>query len=122
MLTVLFVIQDEDGAEEDWSKTTNPAKVLPYVEGWAPWISEMIKAAPEDGTVDFKLMWRNPREKCCSPKGRVVQIGDAAHTFLPTSASGATIAMEDGVSLATCLQLGGKSNAPLAMKVHNRLR
>ena len=72
--------------------------------------------------MDFKLMWRDPRDKWASPKGRVIQIGDAAHAFLPTSASGATMALEDSFSLATCLQLSGKSNAPLAVKVHNHLR
>lgn len=107
---------------EDWAKPTDPKVALPYVQGWVPWVHEMIKAAPDEGTVDYKLMWRNPREKWCSPGGRVIQIGDAAHTFLPTSASGATMAMEDGYSLATCLQLGGKSNAPLAVRVHNKLR
>lgn len=32
------------------------------------------------------------------------------------------MAMEDAYSLATCLQLGGKTNAPLAVRVHNYLR
>lgn len=32
------------------------------------------------------------------------------------------MAMEDAYSLATCLQLGGKSNIPLAVRVHNHLR
>lgn len=83
---------------------------------------ELIKAAPNGKAVDFKLMWRNPREKWASSNARVIQIGDAAHTFLPTSASGATMALEDAFSLAACLQLSGKSNAPLAVRIHNHLR
>lgn len=67
-------------------------------------------------------MWRNPQPKWTSPKGRVVQIGDSAHAFLPTSGSGATMALEDAFSLATCLELSGKANAPLGTKVHNILR
>ena len=59
-------------------------------------------------------------------------MGDAAHTFLPSSANGATQAMEDAISFATCLRLaatsrGGKDEkkreiVALATRVHNRLR
>ncbi len=54
--------------------------------------------------------------------GRIAQIGDAAHTLLPTSASGATMAMEDGITLAACLQVSGKDDVPLAARVYNKLR
>jgi 2-polyprenyl-6-methoxyphenol hydroxylase-like FAD-dependent oxidoreductase len=100
----------------------DPKVALKYVEGWVPWVTELIKATPEMGAVDYKLLWRDPYETWASPHGRVVQIGDAAHAFLPTSASGATMAMEDAFSLAACLHLGGKDNLPLAVKVHNKLR
>ncbi|VUC37218.1 unnamed protein product [Clonostachys rosea] len=114
--------KDEDPDGQDRAPAVDPKKALPYVEGWIPWLSELIKTTPEMGAVDYKLLWRNPQPKWASDHGRVVQIGDAAHTFLPTSASGATMAMEDAFSLATCLQLGGKSNLALAVKVHNKLR
>lgn len=52
----------------------------------------------------------------------MVQIGDAAHPFLPTSASGGTMAMEDAYSLASCLHLARKEHVSLATKVHNHLR
>ncbi|KAI8659175.1 hypothetical protein NCS56_01134300 [Fusarium sp. Ph1] len=55
--------KDDGGAEEDWAKSTDPKKALPYVEGWAPWFKHLITPTPEDGVVDFKLMWRNPKEK-----------------------------------------------------------
>lgn len=67
-------------------------------------------------------MWRDPQPQLASPGGRVVQLGDAAHTFIPSSGNGATQAIEDAVSLATCLQLGGKDNIPAAVKVHVKLR
>jgi 2-polyprenyl-6-methoxyphenol hydroxylase-like FAD-dependent oxidoreductase len=67
-------------------------------------------------------MWRDPQPQWVSPRGRVVQMGDAAHPFLPTSGAGATMAMEDAWSLASCLQITRKNNVPLATKVHNRLR
>ena len=67
-------------------------------------------------------MMRDPQEQWTSSGGRIVQVGDSAHSLLPTSGNGATQAMEDGFSIATCLQLGGKSNIPWATRVHNKLR
>ena len=50
----------------------------------------------------------------------MVQVGDSAHSFIPTSGNGATQALEDAITLATCLELGGGSrNAPLAAKIYN---
>ncbi|KAK2615581.1 hypothetical protein N8I77_002327 [Diaporthe amygdali] len=116
------VSPDNGDSSEDWAKPANPKDALPFVEGWAPWLSELIKLTPSDGVVDFKLMWRNPRETWVSPKARVIRIGDSAHTFLPTSASGATMALEDAFSLAALLHISGKNNAPLALRVQNKLR
>jgi 2-polyprenyl-6-methoxyphenol hydroxylase-like FAD-dependent oxidoreductase len=67
-------------------------------------------------------MWRDPQPQWVSKGGRVVQLGDAAHPFLPTSFSGGTMAMEDAYSLAACLQISGKKNVAIATKVHNKLR
>ncbi|TDZ36116.1 FAD-dependent monooxygenase fsr3 [Colletotrichum spinosum] len=114
--------KDDGTAEEDWAKPADPKAALPYVEGWAPWFKDIINVTPRDGVVDFKLMWRNPREKWVSPGARVVQIGDSAHTFLPTSASGATMALEDAISLAALLHRSGRRDAPLALRIQNKLR
>ena len=35
----------------------------------------------------------------------MVQVGDAAHAFLPTSVNGGTQAFEDAVSLPCCLRI-----------------
>ena len=80
-------------------------------------------ATPPDQLVDWKLMWRDPQPKAVSPGGRVVQLGDAAHTFLPTSGNGGTQAIEDAVSLAACLHKAGtKDKIPDATRVHELLR
>ncbi|KAJ6134744.1 hypothetical protein N7523_001066 [Penicillium sp. IBT 18751x] len=114
--------EESDIEEEDWAKTTSIDKALKAVEGWDPLVTEIIKATPNHTVLDWKLMWRNPQPQWASPSGRVIQIGDAAHPFLPTSASGGTMAMEDAYSLAACLRLAGKKNVSLATKVHNHLR
>jgi len=72
-------------------------------------------------------MWRDPQPKWTSPGGRVVQLGDAAHTFLPQSGNGGTQAMEDAISLGTCISMSAaegnaKEKVPEATRVHNLLR
>lgn len=92
------------------------------IDGWPDFANLLIKATAKDQIHDFKLMWREPQPCWVSPGGRVVQIGDAAHSFLPSSGNGATQGMEDAVSLAACLRLAGKDNVPWATRVHNKLR
>ena len=90
--------------------------------GWSEDMTALVKTTPKDKIVDWKIIWRDPQPCWTSAGGRIVQIGDCAHTFIPTSGSGATQAMEDAISIAACLHLGGKSNIPMATKVHNKLR
>lgn len=56
----------------------------------------------------------------------MVQVGDAAHTTVPASISGGTLAIEDAVTLAACLQLacsgGTPGGAPLGARIYNLLR
>ncbi|KAJ5637812.1 hypothetical protein N7490_007691 [Penicillium lividum] len=110
---------------ESWSNVVDPETVLQTtatIEGWPEFANRLIQATPKSQIYDFKLMWREPQPCWTSSTGRVVQIGDAAHTFLPSSGNGATQGMEDAISLATCLQIAGKDNVPWANRVHNKLR
>jgi 2-polyprenyl-6-methoxyphenol hydroxylase-like FAD-dependent oxidoreductase len=115
-----------DGVGADtWSHHSDVSKVLEItskIPGFPEIANRLIKKSPKDGIVDWELMWRDPREDWVSPLSRVVQVGDSAHTFLPSSGNGATQAMEDAISLATCLQIGGKSSINWATKIHNKLR
>lgn len=85
-------------------------------------LRKVVNTTPEGHLVDWKILWRDPESLWTSPKGRVIQLGDAAHTFVPSSGNGATQAIEDAMSLASCLEIGGKSNVPRALRVHNLLR
>ena len=141
---------DQDTAEESWSHRVSREEALKFtatVPGWPEVANRVIKAIPPDTMVDWKLMWRDPQPKWVSPNGRVVQLGDAAHTFLPSvrivyipgttivvsktstnhtlqfqSGNGGTQAIEDAVSLATCVNVAGKEGIPNATRVHNVLR
>lgn len=113
-------------------------------KNWDPAFLALVHQTPPKSVNDWRLLWRNPQPNSVSPLGRVVQVGDSAQlvflvlihlcenfaeppcaddsTFLPTSANGGTQAIEDAVSLATCLRLGGGQAVTMALRVHNTLR
>lgn len=89
---------------------------------WSPMFKRLVKCTPDNIIINFELLWRNPQPSWLSPHARVVQIGDSAHSFLPASGNGATQAVEDGVTLASCLQIAGKENISTAIRAHVRTR
>lgn len=97
-------------------------EALKVVEGWDPRVAAIIAKTPESQLIDHKLLWRDPLPRWVSDKGRVMLIGDSAHTFLPTSIQGAGQAMEDAATIAICLQLAGKDKIPLALRTCQKMR
>lgn len=80
-------LQDTGYAEESWGHKVSPADVVKYTSslpGWPEVADRLIMTCPADLTVDWRLMWRDPQPKWTSQGGRVLQLGDAAHTFLPS--------------------------------------
>ncbi|KAI9666749.1 MAG: hypothetical protein M1831_001524 [Alyxoria varia] len=128
--TMIWIMNhDASGSEaESWNNTIDNDEVLegmdkmPGSTKWAPIFKDLVALTPPNTIVNFELLWRNPQPSWCSPGARVIQIGDAAHSFLPASGNGATQAIEDAVSLASCLQIGGKSNIPQSVRTHIRFR
>ncbi|KAJ3962893.1 hypothetical protein N0V92_000329 [Colletotrichum tropicale] len=98
---------------------------LPATENSVVLANEFQKSptrVPDGMVYDWKLRWRDPQPEWVSPLGRLVQIGDAAHAFLPTSGYGASMAMEDAHSLVECLSHVEQQDVALALRVHNCLR
>ncbi|KAJ4396736.1 hypothetical protein N0V93_000957 [Gnomoniopsis smithogilvyi] len=114
--------RDEAGIEESWQYPGKIDDVLKVLDGWAPAVIELVKATPEDHLFDYKLVFRDPLPTFVSPSRRIALIGDAAHPFLPTSIQGASQAMEDGVTLAACLDFAGKEKVTEAMRVYEKIR
>jgi hypothetical protein len=65
-------------------------------------------------------MWRDSQPLWTSQNGRVMQVRDAAYTFIPSSGYWRLQAIEDAASLATCLQIGRKEDVNWAVIVHNK--
>lgn len=75
-------------SEESWSNRVSANDALAFtstIPGWSEVANRVIAATPANTLVDWALMWRDPQSKWTSPSGRVVQIGDSAHTFIPSS-------------------------------------
>lgn len=120
-------IKDTDGtSQESWANKASPEYVVKFLKENFPDVPEylykLIRTAPADGIIDWQLLWRDSQPNWTSPLGRVVQVGDSAHTFLPSSGNGAVQGIEDAISVATCLQLGGGVKNGLWSKTHNKLR
>ena len=90
------------------------------IEGWDPICKAIVEKTPS--LVDWKLVYREPLPRWVSDHGRIALLGDSAHPFLPTSAQGATQAMEDGVVLAVCLKRGGRSGVPASLRAYQEIR
>lgn len=86
-----------------------------------PAMAEVIRLTPPGEAIDYQISMREPQPTWTSPSGRVIQVGDAAHIYHPSSGAGATQAMEDAASLAECVRLSG-FDVPWATRVSNLLR
>jgi 2-polyprenyl-6-methoxyphenol hydroxylase-like FAD-dependent oxidoreductase len=113
---------DDGNIEESWQFPGKPQDALKYIEDWDPVVREVIASTPPGRLIDHKLVYRKPLPTFISPNARLALIGDAAHPFLPTSIQGASQAIEDGVVLATCLELSGRADVPLAARAYEKLR
>ncbi|KAK3358756.1 hypothetical protein B0T25DRAFT_74426 [Lasiosphaeria hispida] len=118
----VFTHIDDGNIEESWQFPGKPEEALTYLGGWCDVVRELVKATPPGRLIDHKLVYRDPLPTFISPKARIALIGDAAHPFLPTSIQGASQSIEDGVVLATCLELAGRANIPLALKAYEKIR
>ncbi|KAL2005367.1 hypothetical protein VTN00DRAFT_2578 [Thermoascus crustaceus] len=112
--------KDEADIEESWSFPGKLEDVYKVIEDWDPICKAIVEKTPS--LVDWKIVYRDPLPRWVSDHGRITLLGDSAHPFLPTSAQGATQAMEDGVTLAVCLKRGGKGRVPATVRAYQDIR
>jgi len=112
--------RDEHDIDESWSFPGKLEDVYKVLEGWDPLCRAIVEKTPS--LVDWKLVYRDPLPTWVSERARILLVGDAAHPFLPTSAQGATQAMEDGVTIAVCLRRAGRGDVPGAVRAYQEIR
>jgi 2-polyprenyl-6-methoxyphenol hydroxylase-like FAD-dependent oxidoreductase len=100
----IFVVCEEPGNPR-FAPETLAAEMRQRLEGYGGMLGEAAKAVTDPALVVYR-----PLEACIMPdpwyKGRVVLIGDSAHSATPHLGQGAAMAVEDAVVLAE--ELAGK--------------
>jgi 2-polyprenyl-6-methoxyphenol hydroxylase-like FAD-dependent oxidoreductase len=120
--------RDAHDIDESWSFPGKLSEVKALLANWDPMCTKIISKTPEEKLVDWKLVYRDPLPTWVSGYGnatgygRICLLGDAAHPFLPTSAQGATQALEDGVTIAITLRKAGKGNIKGALRAYQDIR
>ena len=77
-------------SSESWIETLSSDEALRQLKDAgleAPELHELVRVTPPNTILDWQLIWRDLDEDWVSPHGRIVQIGDAAHPFLPVRIS-----------------------------------
>jgi 2-polyprenyl-6-methoxyphenol hydroxylase-like FAD-dependent oxidoreductase len=82
----------------------------------------IVRHTPRDKFINYPLFDHSPLSRWVSTGGRVILIGDAAHPLSPAAGQGASQGIEDANVVALCLQLAGKTQVPLGLRVAERLR
>jgi 2-polyprenyl-6-methoxyphenol hydroxylase-like FAD-dependent oxidoreductase len=101
----------------DWTEASWRARLLELFAADAIPATAIIRATDEVlgpwNTYDLPRVpvWRS---------GRTVLVGDAAHAASPSSGQGASMAIEDAVTLGRCL--AGQPDVPVALADYERLR
>lgn len=106
---------------DSWTTGPGPAAAAPGTlaeafSGWAPAVREMVEAVPQ--SAHWPLYTLPPLTRWSA--GRVVLLGDAAHTMLPHHGQGANQSIEDAVVLADLLAESDDHVSALAL--YERIR
>jgi len=118
LVNFVAVIERDSWTRESWTDRGEKADVLEAYAGWHPQVRTIIDAVDE--TFIWALFDRAPLSRWSV--GRATLLGDACHAMLPFMAQGAGQAIEDGATLAACLQRLGPGAVPEALRLYEQLR
>ena len=110
LLNFVGIIEQDTWIRESWTDRGDVKDLRAAFVGWDPNLRTIIE------TIDETFIWglfdRTPLPRWSV--SQVTLLGDAAHPMLPFMAQGAAQALEDGVSLTTCLSKIGDIAAAFA--------
>jgi salicylate hydroxylase len=99
ILNFVGIIERESWPVESWTERGTVEECLDCFTGWNEEIHTVVRSL--DVPYKWALLGREPLQHFCTR--RVALLGDAAHPTLPFLGQGATMAIEDGMVLARCL-------------------
>jgi salicylate hydroxylase len=114
--------KDDGDVPESWFQPGDMEEVRRLVQGLDPDIRGIIKET--ESCLDWKICYREPLPTWVSPHShRIALLGDSCHAHLPTSAQGASQAVESAGCLAVCLdQIESREKVRIATRVYEKMR
>lgn len=100
LLNFVANVDRADWRAESWTQAGDVEELRGEFAGWHPQVRGIVATVAE--TFTLALHDRKPLPRWS--KGRVTLLGDACHPMEPHLAQGAAQAIEDGATLAVCLQ------------------
>jgi salicylate hydroxylase len=118
LVNFVAIVDRDTWTRESWTDHGEVADALAAYEGWHPQVRAILEAVDE--TFIWALFDRAPLPRWSLR--RVTLLGDACHPMLPFMAQGAAQAIEDGATLAACLQRVGELGAAGALHLYETVR
>ncbi|WP_338880074.1 FAD-dependent monooxygenase [Achromobacter veterisilvae] len=100
LVNFVGILERDDWRVESWTERGSVEECARDFQGWHEDVQTLIHALDEP--YKWALMLREPLPVWS--QGRITLLGDACHPTLPTLASGAAMAIEDGYVLARALE------------------
>lgn len=107
---LVAVLETRDWQDEDWSRPDDPQNLRAAFAGFGGPVPAWLARV---GAVHVWGLFRHEVAPCWQD-GRLAILGDAAHPTLPFMAQGACMAIEDGWTLAACLDADPDQTTALA--------
>ena len=118
LVNVVCIIEQDDWTQESWTDRGEVSEVLAAYAGWHPQCRALIEGMRE--TFKWALFDRPPLARWSV--GRVTLLGDSCHAMLPMMAQGAAQSIEDGATLAVCLDNVAAVAVPDALRRYEEIR
>ncbi|KAF2267573.1 FAD/NAD(P)-binding domain-containing protein [Lojkania enalia] len=114
--------KDDGDVPESWFQPGDMDEVRKLTATLDPDIRGIVQKT--ESCLDWKICYREPLPTWVSPGShRIALLGDSCHAHLPTSAQGASQAVESAGVLATCLGLiRNKEEVRIATRCYEKLR
>lgn len=113
--------RDDGDVPESWFQPGDMNEVRRLVGDLDPEIRGIVQETKE--CLDWKICYREPLGSWVSPNGhRIVLLGDSCHAHLPTSAQGASQAVESAGVLGVVLGKVGRNDLKVATRTYEKLR
>lgn len=118
LLNFVGLVESDAWREESWTVKDSWEQLKADFAGWHADVQSVIDAMPKDECYRWALYNRKPVTGWSTAHATL--LGDAAHPTLPFLASGAAMAIEDGVILARALEATDTVAAALDLYEKNR--